>query len=203
MRSRTIPLIVAVLAAGASLVACSSSDGRSLPAPNPRNTTTSVSSPVVGQPSDGDTAAAGFALTSTAFIDGAVIPARYTCAGESVSPPLSWTSAPPAAALAIVVRDRNAVGFVHWVVTGIDPTVQGVGDGGIPEGAVEGANSNGTIGWTPPCPPAGSGTHTYDVVLHALAQPVTLDPGLAAGEAARRIEAASSAQARLSGTATG
>ena len=67
------------------------------------------------------------------------------------------------------MRDRNAGGFVHWVVTGIDPFVQGVGEGGLPENAVEGPNGAGTVGWIGPCPPAGSGMHTYEFALLALA----------------------------------
>ena len=62
-----------------------------------------------------------------------------------MSPDLSWTDLPAdAESLALIVRDRNAAGFVHWVVTGIDPSVQGIGEGGVPEGAVEGQNGAGT-----------------------------------------------------------
>jgi Raf kinase inhibitor-like YbhB/YbcL family protein len=181
-------------------VACSSSDGRELPPPDPNNTTTSVSAPVVGQPSEGDgDIVEVFSLTSSAFLQGAVIPARYTCAGSNVSPPLAWASTPPAAELALVVRDRDADGFVHWVVTGIDPAVQGMGEGGLPEGAVEALTSAGTAGWYGPCPPAGSGTHAYDFVLHALARPVDLMTGLPAAEAAAQVERASTGSATLTG----
>ena len=63
------------------------------------------------------------ARAATAFADGGEIPARYTCAGEGVSPALRWTGTPAdAAELALVVRDRDAGGYVHWVVTGIDPS---------------------------------------------------------------------------------
>jgi Raf kinase inhibitor-like YbhB/YbcL family protein len=187
--------VVAALA-----VACSSSDGRSLPPPDPRNTTTSVSAPVVGQPSEGDgDVVEVFSLSSTAFVQGGVIPPRFTCAGDGVSPPLAWASTPEAAELALVVRDRDAGGFVHWVVTGIDPAVQGFGEGGLPEGAVEALNSTGTVGWSALCPPAGSGIHDYDFVLHALAAPLDLEAGLPAAEAAQRVESASTGAATLSG----
>lgn len=201
VRSRSVPLTAALVAAASFLVACSSSDGRSLPPPDHR-TTTSVSAPVVGQPSQDDGLVEVFSLTSAGFPAGGVITSRHTCAGEDISPPLAWASTPPATELALVVRDRNAEGFVHWVVTGIDPAVQGFGEGGIPEGAVEATNSTGTLGWFGPCPPAGSGTHTYDLVLHALPEPLALEPGLPAAEAARRVEGASSGQAVLSGTVT-
>lgn len=183
-------------------VACSSSDGRELPAPDPSQTTTSVSAPVVAQPSDDAEISSTFVLTSTAFVEGGVIPEVNTCTGADISPPLAWSGAPAAAELALVVRDRDAAGFVHWVVTGIDPTVQGFGAGGVPEGAVEALNGAGTIGWFGPCPPAGSGTHTYELVLHALPEPLALAPGTEAQEAAALVEGASSATATLTGTAT-
>lgn len=191
--------LVLVLAAG---LGCSSEDGRSLPAPDLTKPTTSVSAPV-GAPAslDGD-AIEVFTLASPAFADGGVIPEVHTCTGADISPPLQWASTPAAAELALVVRDRDAEGFVHWVVTGIDPTVQGLGAGGVSETAVEAANDAGTIGWFGPCPPAGTGTHTYDFVLHALPEPLALEPGRPADEAASLVEGASAATARLSGTVT-
>jgi phosphatidylethanolamine-binding protein (PEBP) family uncharacterized protein len=191
---------VAVLAVGA--VACSRSDGRSLPPPDPSRTTTSVSAPVVGQPS-GDQVQEVFSLFSSAFVDGGAIPAEHTCSGAGTSPGLSWASTPPAAELALVVRDRSAAGFVHWVVTGIDPLVQGFGPGGVPESAVEAANGTGSVGWSPPCPPPGTGPHTYELVLHALPEPLALVPGTPGEEAAQLVEGASSERAALSGVATG
>lgn len=197
-------MLLGSLAVGALLAACSSSDGRALPPPDPHRTTTSVSTPVVGQPSDGGDGGVveAFSLSSTAFVDGGTIPDRYTCRGEDVSPPLSWASTPPAAELAIVVRDLDAARFVHWVVTGIDPAVQGLGEGGVPETAVEAANGSGTIGWYGPCPPPGSGMHTYEIRLLALVEPLTLVPGTPAEEAAQLVEGAAADQAVLTGTVT-
>jgi Raf kinase inhibitor-like YbhB/YbcL family protein len=194
--SCAVAAVVAVVA-----VACSSSDGRSLPPPDPHRTTTSVSTPVVAQPSDGGDAGVVevFALYSTAFADGTPIPEPYAC-DSGVSPPLDWVAAPPAAELALVVRDRDAGGFVHWVVTGIDPIVQGLGEGGVPEGAVEAANDGGTVGWFGPCPPPDDGPHTYVFTLHALPEPLALDPGLPGDEAAQLVEGASAARATLTGT---
>ncbi len=80
-----------------------------------------------------------FMLSSDSFAEGGEIPVRFTCTGDELSPASSWTGTPlDASSLALVVRDRNAGGFVHWVVTGIDPFVQGVGEGGLPENAIEG-----------------------------------------------------------------
>lgn len=202
-RSRVLlrPLLVtlAVAVAGLGATACSDRDGRSLPPPEPRQTTTPVSSPVVGQPSEDGGALEVFALFSTAFANGEAIPPQHTCAGADVSPPLDWASPPAASELALVVRDDSANGFVHWVMTGIDPLMQSVGEDGVPESAIETMNDAGTIGWSGPCPPPGA-PHTYVFTLHALAAPLVLEPGTPGAEAARLVEDASTAQAVLTGT---
>ena len=48
-------------------------------------------------------------VTSTAFEDGGFIPARHTCQGEDVSPPLRWSKVPEEAkSLALVCDDPDA-----------------------------------------------------------------------------------------------
>jgi phosphatidylethanolamine-binding protein (PEBP) family uncharacterized protein len=183
---------VAVAAALVVVAACSSSDGRELPPPKAVVTTLATVPSTIGPAIEG---AAGFMLTSPVVADGGVLPVRHTCAGEDVSPPLAWTGAPAAASLAIVVRDVTA-GDVHWVVTDIDPTVTGFGEAGVPETAVE------AVAWSGPCPPAGSGTHSYVVALHALAEPLVVDPGATADDAAAAVEAGSIGQTQLQITAT-
>lgn len=181
--------------------ACSESDGRTLPPPSNHQTTTPVSSPVVGQPSevDGDGVTEVFALFSVAFDNGQAIPGVYSCLGADLSPPLDWASAPPAAELALVVRDTDAAGFVHWVMTGIDPLVTSIGEDGVPEGAIEATNDTGTVGWAGPCPPAGP-PHTYVFTLHALPEPLVIEPGAPPDEAALLVEGSSAGQAVLTGT---
>lgn len=183
------------------LAACSSEDGRALPIPDPGSTTSTSAPTLDSTPASGGVTEV-FTLYSTAFTEGGTIPDRSTCDGEDLSPPLDWVGVPAAAELAIVVRDIDAAGFVHWVLTGIDPTVRGLGEGGIPESAVEAQNGFGTLGWAGPCPPEGEGPHTYQIVLHALPEPLVMPPGTPAEEAADLVEGASSAQAVLTGTAS-
>lgn len=60
-----------------------------------------------------------FSIRSPAFAPGASIPARYTCDGENVSPPLEWGDVPPEAeSLALIVDDPDAplLTWVHWLV---------------------------------------------------------------------------------------
>src|SRR5208282_4934358 len=57
-------------------------------------------------------------ITSAAFADGQPIPAKYTCDGNDVSPPLAWTNAPAnTKSFALIADDPDApVGtWVHWV----------------------------------------------------------------------------------------
>jgi Raf kinase inhibitor-like YbhB/YbcL family protein len=199
---RRLPATLAVTGLLTVLAAaCSEADGRALPPADPRRTTTSSSAPAI-EPPTGDVDV--FTLRSAAFADGGVIPDALTCAGAATSPALAWTGTPlDAVSLAIVVRDRDAAGFVHWVVNGIDPFVQGIGEGGIPENAVEGRNDSGTIGWLAPCPPAGSGLHTYEVLLLALPASVELPADASGEQAATLLEASAGQRAVLTGTVTG
>ena len=111
-----------------------------------------------------------FELTSPAFDTGAAIPRTFTCDGEDVSPPLEWSDAPDdTAAMALIVDDPDARGFVHWVV--VDMT--GSHSGGLAEGISaspdappQGVNDFSKVGWGGPCPP--SGTHRYRFTLYAL-----------------------------------
>lgn len=180
--------------------ACSSEDGRVLPPPRPDQTTTTATTAPdgAGASSEGQGAVEVFSLFSDAFAGGGWIPQEHTCDGADVSPPLSWASTPPAAELAIVVRDPSADGFVHWVVTGIDPLVQGIGAGGVPEGAVEHENDFGTVGWRGPCPPEGE-VHTYELALYALPEPLVVDDATT-DDVIAQVEGAASAVAVLTGT---
>src|SRR5204862_7042659 len=60
-----------------------------------------------------------FTLASAAFREGAVIPAKYTCDGVDVSPPLSWSGAPAGTrSFALIAADPDAPAgsWVHWVL---------------------------------------------------------------------------------------
>jgi Raf kinase inhibitor-like YbhB/YbcL family protein len=140
-------------------------------------------------------------LTSPAFGQGQAIPPEYTCVGDDVSPPLAWSGVPAGTAeLALVVRDPDADGFIHWVVTGLPPNIGGVARGNPPAQAVEALNDFGRQGWSGPCPP--SGTHNYDFRLYALAQPSGIAAGSDGAQVAEQIESAAAvATAALRGTA--
>jgi hypothetical protein len=139
-------------------------------------------------------------LTSPAFRDGQPIPTEYTCVGDDVSPPLAWTGVPAGTAeLALVVRDPDADGFVHWVIAGLPPDVGGLARADPPSQAVEQLNDFGRLGWSGPCPP--SGTHTYDFRIYALSEPSGIAAGADGAQSAEQLESATVlASAALSGT---
>ncbi|MDH7599598.1 MAG: YbhB/YbcL family Raf kinase inhibitor-like protein [Sedimentisphaerales bacterium] len=113
-------------------------------------------------------------VTSTAFADGGIIPSKYTCDGQDISPPLQWEGVPSGArSIAIISNDPDApVGtWVHWVIWNIPPTATGLPealprDPKLPDGARQGINDFGRPGYGGPCPP--SGTHRYYFKVYAL-----------------------------------
>lgn len=178
-----------------ALVACND-DGRTLePAPevpvSQEATTTTAAVDAGGGAQSG--AVDELTLTSTAFTDGGFLDAEFTCEGANVPPPLTIRGVPATAAeLAIVVLDRDAEGaggFVHWVVTGIDPSI-GLLEGGAPPGAIAARTDSGVEGWDGPCPPADDGPHDYVFTVYAAAEPIGLAADLDGRDAIPLIEAA-------------
>lgn len=114
-------------------------------------------------------AALAFQLTSPAFVDGGIIPTRYTCRGENNSPPLQITGTPSSAAsLLLVVHDPDAPSgdFVHWMVWNLNPSVKVILENELPDDALQGTNSSNRLGYMGPCPP--SDVHRYIFNLYAL-----------------------------------
>jgi Raf kinase inhibitor-like YbhB/YbcL family protein len=108
-------------------------------------------------------------LTSPAFENNSFIPAKYTCDGENISPPLKISDVPEKAiSLSLVVSDPDAPSgdFKHWILENIDPKTSEIGEGKTPEGSNTQANGFGKKEWGAPCPP--SGTHHYQFKLSAL-----------------------------------
>ena len=126
---------------------------------------------------------ASLGLTSTAFTQGGAIPARYTCEGDDISPPLAWTGAPAGTkSFALIVEDPDAPDpakpqriWVHWVVINIPASVTGLAENaskqGLPSGAAPGKNDSGKLVYGGPCPPIGR--HRYFFRLYALDSQLT------------------------------
>jgi Raf kinase inhibitor-like YbhB/YbcL family protein len=141
---------------------------------------------------------------SSAFDDGGRIPKQFTCdEGNNLPPPLDWSGVPgDAASLALILEDPDAPGgtFVHWTLFGIDPQIDSLAPGEIPEGAEEGKNSFGDSGYGGPCPPKGDSPHHYVFTLYALKRPLTVGKGAEPKQVLAEIENAAIARGRLTGT---
>ena len=117
-------------------------------------------------------------LTSPAFEDGAAVPALYTCQGDDVSPPLSWSGVPKGTqSLVLIVDDPDAPDpaapqrvWVHWVLYNLPPDSTGVPEAAradtLPAGTAQGLNDWKRTGYGGPCPPIGR--HRYFHKLYAL-----------------------------------
>lgn len=143
-----------------------------------------------------------FNLTSTAFGEGGAIPGRLTCDGENVSPDLSWAGAPDGTrALALIVTDPDARGFVHWIAFDLTGTPSGGLPAGVsasPDAPPQGTNDFGRTGYRGPCPP--SGTHRYVFALNALDRPLDLTGAPRIEDVERAMDGHILAQTTLTGT---
>jgi Raf kinase inhibitor-like YbhB/YbcL family protein len=128
-------------------------------------------------------------LTSPAVSEGQAIPKRFARQGDNKSPQLAWADAPTGVkSFALVCDDPDAPmkPWVHWVIWNIPADAHGLEEG-VPadasrgDGARQGKNDFGGVGYDGPDPPAG-GAHHYFFRLYAL--DTTLD--LPAGPATRQ-----------------
>jgi Raf kinase inhibitor-like YbhB/YbcL family protein len=138
-------------------------------------------------------------LTSAAIPQAGVVPKRFTCDGEDVSPPLRWARVPSSAReLALVMEDRDADRFVHWTLLRIPPGTKGIAAGRMPRGAVETENSFGKRGYGGPCPPEGDSPHRYVFALYALKRPLDLGGDASPDQVREAIAKATLARGTLS-----
>jgi Raf kinase inhibitor-like YbhB/YbcL family protein len=129
-------------------------------------------------------AAMGFAIESPAWSAGETIPVKYTCDGADVSPPLEWKSAPVGTrSFGLVTEDPDAPGglFTHWIIYNLPPNITSLAENQarqkeLANGASQGRNSFGNIGFGGPCPPPGP-AHRYFFRLYALNAKLDLTPG--------------------------
>lgn len=138
-----------------------------------------------------------FTLSASGYTRTGSIPARFTCDGEDISPPLAWSGAPAGTkSFALILDDPDApdpaaprTTWVHWVLYDIPAGVHSLPERGskhLPAGAREGLNDWKQTGFRGPCPPIGR--HRYFHKLYALdvILPDLHEPGKAQLEAAMR-----------------
>ena len=139
---------------------------------------------------DDRTLPSGFSLGSGAFGEGRSIPIQFASSqrGSNQSPPLKWKD-PPAGTMsfALLMDDPDAPGgtFNHWVLFDLPANTLALPAriprrAALPNGALQGTNENGEIGYLGPNPPRRQ-RHTYVFRVFALDTPqltLTLVPGI-------------------------
>ena len=146
-------------------------------------------------------------LSTTSFTPGGAIPKNFTCSGADVSPELSW-AAPPAGAksMALIVDDPDAPAgtWNHWLLYNLPPSAHELPENQsrtpeLANGALQGKNDFGKIGYNGPCPPPGK-PHRYFFRLYALDTKLDLKSGADRRALDQAIKGHILAQAELMGT---
>jgi hypothetical protein len=146
-------------------------------------------------------------VTSPAFNDGQRIPAKYTADGDDMSPPLKWADIPEGVSeYALIVDDPDAPGgtFTHWVIYGIPGSYDHLDDG-VPQveeldnGAMQGPNHMGKIGYNGPSPPRGK-PHRYIFTLYAIDAKLDLPAGISKEELKKAMQGHIMSEGKLTGT---
>ena len=130
-------------------------------------------------------------LISTAFPHEGNIPAKYTCDGDNVNPPLHISDVPvDAKSLVLFVEDPDVPKHLrvdgmwdHWVLFNLPPTTTTLAEGSEPL-AIQGMTTYGKPGYGGPCPPDRE--HRYFFKLYAL--DITLD--LSEGSTKQQVQQA-------------
>jgi len=112
-------------------------------------------------------------LSSPAFSNNSKIPTKYTCSGEDIPPPLSWSGIPEGTkSLVLIMDDPDAPSgnWDHWILYNIPPTTTGLAENthNYPTGTDFGMNSWQKAEYGGPCPPKGDDPHRYFFTLYAL-----------------------------------
>ena len=165
-------------------------------------------------------AADPFSVTSSAFKDGDVWPAKFAgadpgrtnppCPGQNVSPPLAWSN-PPAKtqSYAILMFDPdggNGLGASHWLAYNIPLSKTSLAEGeasASPKEFTGGKNNAGHDHYFGPCGPSGHSLHHYVITVIATDLEVgKLKAGLARDELLAELKGHTLAPASIVGRYT-
>ncbi len=145
-------------------------------------------------------------LTSPGFSEGQPIPNRHALEGGNASPALEWSGVPGAKSLALICEDPDAPAgtWVHWVLYDLPPGTSKLAEGvpkspELTDGAKQGVNDFGKIGYDGPSPPPGK-AHRYYFKVYALDAKPELKTGLGKKDLVKAMEGHVLAEGELMGT---
>lgn len=126
-------------------------------------------------------------ISIAAFADGTDVPVKYTQAGDSTSPAISWMNTPPGTVSFVLhvhdldgARNKTTEDPLHWLVWNIPATVTSLPEG-VPMGTQlqNGAYqiSAGGAMYRGPGAPATAPRHHYTFELFALDTKLDVQPG--------------------------
>lgn len=102
-----------------------------------------------------------------------------TCEGADSSPEVRWGEAPAGTAELVVFAAsvQPVDGELHfdWAMAGLEPSLEGLGGGEVPKGAVLGRNGDGQNKYS--ICPAGGAAETYIFSVYPLSQSLSPKPG--------------------------
>ena len=141
-------------------------------------------------------------VTSSAFGEGAMIPKKYTCDAQNVSPQIAWSGVPAGTkSIAMICDDPDAPAgdWVHWVVYNMPASTMELAEGvqSLPAGSKRGTNDFRKSGYGGPCPP--SGVHRYYFKIFALDTALSLGEGATKAQLLKAMEGHILAQGALMG----
>jgi Raf kinase inhibitor-like YbhB/YbcL family protein len=139
-------------------------------------------------------------ISSSVFENNGNIPAKHTCTGKDVNPPLLIENVPAKAkSLALIVDDPDAPRgtWVHWVLWNISPGTGEINEDSVPAGAMQGLNDFRLHEYRGPCPP--SGTHRYFFKVYALDTVLNLNSNSTKSDVEKAMQGHIIGQARIIG----
>ncbi len=146
-----------------------------------------------------DAGSSGLSLSSEGIGPNGVLDSKYTCDGEAVSPPWSWSGAPfGTRSLALTIHHITPEDEerVHLVLSGIPAESKGLAAGQKTVGTLGANDVNGRAEYAPPCS-QGPGEKIYIATLYALSEAPK-----PAGSAPTRAELLAAMQGITLGVAT-
>ncbi|HFQ80293.1 MAG TPA: YbhB/YbcL family Raf kinase inhibitor-like protein [Desulfobacterales bacterium] len=115
-------------------------------------------------------------ITSPAFKAEQTIPSTFTCEGQDISPPLTFSGIPEGTkSLVLIVDDPDApdpaapkMTWVHWLLYNLPPDTRDINEeaANLPAATRQGINDFKRGSYGGPCPPIGK--HRYYFKLYAL-----------------------------------